>query len=242
MLGREVLDRLADRHTGRSVDPRREPVVHGAGVPLADVSQHPADRLADEELPLIEHRVGIAGKAIEARAVLQRRKLRQQRRAPDPEVRVRGPRIELVCRRRGAGARASRARCRRAGRRAPTCVSPDQLFQQAQVIWAEQRRIRLEQQRGREPAFEDRSRPERPDECDELVMAQVTMLASERPDDGAAVRSPGSEVLELATSGSASRRRHVPGYRRHAAASATDPRPAERREPSSERVYVRGGH
>ena len=68
LLRLQVLDRLADRHSGGSIDPRLQPGEDGGGLSLADASEDPADRLADEELALVEHRVGVPREALERRA------------------------------------------------------------------------------------------------------------------------------------------------------------------------------
>ena len=61
----QPLDGLAQRHAGRPGCARHHPVRDQVGALPGRVAQHPADRLADEELLLAEHRVGVAGEAVE---------------------------------------------------------------------------------------------------------------------------------------------------------------------------------
>ena len=101
-VGLEVLDRLADGHARCAVDSGSQPPVDGLGVALPHLPEHPADRLSDEELPLLEHRVGVAGETVKRGAVLDRSQLGEERRPADPEIRMPRPGVELESPPRGA--------------------------------------------------------------------------------------------------------------------------------------------
>src|SRR5215475_12754623 len=64
LSGREPPDRFPDRDPGGAVHPRRDPVRHEVRVLLRGLPQNPADGLADEELTLREHAVGVAGEPL----------------------------------------------------------------------------------------------------------------------------------------------------------------------------------
>ena len=91
---RQVLRRFAHGDPRGPMRARRQPIRHLIRPALADLAQHPADRLADEELLLVEHRVGVAQEPIERRPVAQRPQPGEQGRAPDPEVVVGRPSVE----------------------------------------------------------------------------------------------------------------------------------------------------
>jgi hypothetical protein len=74
---------------------RLQPGVDKVGLLLPGLAKHPADRLTDEELALVEHLVRITAESLEvADAATQRLQQRQQRRTSHPEIRVRRPAIE----------------------------------------------------------------------------------------------------------------------------------------------------
>src|SRR3990172_10558358 len=94
---REVLDSLPDGHTRHPGDPRFKPGSHLGRACPGGVTQHPADRLANEELLLVEHAVGQSQESSEiAFAPAHRTEVRQKGRTPDPEVVVRGPSLDRV--------------------------------------------------------------------------------------------------------------------------------------------------
>jgi hypothetical protein len=76
------------------MSPWREPGDHLVGATLARLAEDPTDRLADEELALLDHRVSMAPESPERRARLQRLQLGQQRRPADPEVRIGSPSVK----------------------------------------------------------------------------------------------------------------------------------------------------
>src|SRR2546427_9804508 len=95
LLRRKVLHSLADGEAGSSAAAREQPCVDELGLLLAGLAERPADRLANEEFPFVEHPVRIAAESLEvAGAATQRWKQRQQRRTSHPEIRVRLPAIE----------------------------------------------------------------------------------------------------------------------------------------------------
>src|SRR6266545_6534537 len=94
LIGVEILDRLAERDARDPSRARSEPFEDLLRTPLPRFSEDPSDRLADEELCLIEHRVGISGESAKGSPVLQRLEHGQQGRSPHPEVPINGPAIE----------------------------------------------------------------------------------------------------------------------------------------------------
>lgn len=74
---------------------REDPVEDEVGAFARGISQHPADGLADEELLLLEHRIGEAREPVEVPASLpQRNQVRQQCRAANPKVVIERPAFE----------------------------------------------------------------------------------------------------------------------------------------------------
>src|SRR5690606_40792522 len=63
------------------------PTRRSSDLSLRRVAQHPPDGLADEELGLVEHRVGVATEAVPVAAALPERHQQGEERDPtDPEV------------------------------------------------------------------------------------------------------------------------------------------------------------
>src|SRR5438876_322727 len=92
---RKVLHGLADGDARGSPAARLQLGRDEVGLLLAGLAEHPADRLTNEELPLVEHLVRITAEPLEvADAATQRWQQRQQRRTSHPEIRVRRPAIE----------------------------------------------------------------------------------------------------------------------------------------------------
>ncbi len=152
---------------------------------LAVVAEHPADRLADEELALLEHRVGVAGEPGKVVTRPQRRQLRQERRAPHPVVRVARPVVKL-----GGDIRMSddQAPGDTAGQgidERPRFGVADERSQERQVTRSHEIGARFEREHGGEPAVVWTGAPQRPDERDELVVRDVRAT-----DDESAHRAP----------------------------------------------------
>src|SRR5947209_10038040 len=91
---REVADGLAHGNARGQADARPQPVVDHLGPALGHLPEHPADRLANEEFPLREHGLGVAGEPAEVTAPFDRRQESQQGRPANPEVGVGGPAIQ----------------------------------------------------------------------------------------------------------------------------------------------------
>src|ERR1035441_5470768 len=60
-IRRQRLDRLAHGDAGGPVYPRRQPLRDQLRAAAGRIAQDPADRLADEELLLVQHLVGVPG-------------------------------------------------------------------------------------------------------------------------------------------------------------------------------------
>ena len=76
-------------------------IVHEAGPLLRGLAEHPADRLADEELLFLEHCVCVLREPVEVTfSAAQTAEQGEEGRAPDPEVVVGGPTVEDIDERR----------------------------------------------------------------------------------------------------------------------------------------------
>ena len=62
----QIADCFSDRHAGGTGDPRSQEVDDELGAALPGFAQYPSDRLADEELPLLEHRVSKPAESLPA--------------------------------------------------------------------------------------------------------------------------------------------------------------------------------
>ena len=72
-----------------------DPVEDEVGAFARGIAQHPADGLADEELLLLEHRIGESGEPVEvASALPQWNQVRQQCRTANPKVLIDRPAFE----------------------------------------------------------------------------------------------------------------------------------------------------
>src|SRR5580658_5687614 len=88
----EVLRTFTAREPRSALAVLAKEIAHEGGALLGDLSQHPANRLADEELLLVEHRRRDLREEREvATAAPQRAELREERGPANPEVLVLGP-------------------------------------------------------------------------------------------------------------------------------------------------------
>ena len=119
----EALDRLAHRDAACAMRPRGEPGRDLLRPPPSRLAKDPADRLADEELPLIEHRIGTREEPIHRRPVRIGRSSAssdERRTQKSSSVAHRSRRASPV----GIGDRpCARSRPRRGSRAAPRCAT-----------------------------------------------------------------------------------------------------------------------
>lgn len=95
LVGGEVFDRFAQRDAGYPWHPGYEPAEYLIRLPLAHLTKHPADRLADEEARIAQHTVCDIGEhaevAVVVRRVPQRHQKAEQTGAAYPHVVVCAP-------------------------------------------------------------------------------------------------------------------------------------------------------
>jgi hypothetical protein len=182
------------------VHPRCKPVRDQVRVFLGRLPQHPADRLADEELALAEHGVRVAGESrpVGHVAAAQRHEQGQQGRAAHPEVVVGCPPVQDVEEFGEAlGQGAHHVRSQRIDER-PGAGGAQEALDQRGVRRLEQLPPVGQEDDGGRLALEQRAVPERRCEPDELPSREVRMSPAPSGDDSADHRDRDASELERA--------------------------------------------
>src|SRR5437870_12926199 len=152
---RKVLHGLAYGDAGGSVATREQPCVHALGLLLAGLPEHPADRLANEEFPFVEHSVRIAAEPFKVScAATQLGKQRQERRAANPEVVIDRPSVEDVEQPRRAFHQWARDRDGQFVDEGPRLRLPDQALEQRDAAPTEERFEGIEKEDGHHSPLE----------------------------------------------------------------------------------------
>src|SRR5215813_7228446 len=153
--------------------PRSEPRRHQIRPALSDLAQHPADRLADEELLLVQHRVGVAAEPLEvATARSQRPEQRKNGRSAQPKVAVTSPAVECIARLRPAADDVADHVDGEPVHQGPGSRRPQQVLEQVNVGRAELAACAFEQDDSDCPALIQRVCPQRRDQPGQLIMLQ----------------------------------------------------------------------
>jgi hypothetical protein len=198
-VGGQRLDRLPQGDPGGPVRPRREPRGDHLGPALGRVAQDPADGLADEELLLLQHLVGVPGEPLEvAPAAAQRPQQRQHRRPPQPEVVVAGPAVERAGELGAALGEPAHDVLGQAVHQRPRAGGAQHVLDEDGVASAEQRGPGVEQLDGRHAAFEYRPGPQCPGDGDQLAAGEPGPGPAPRPDDRAGRGHCGASELQVA--------------------------------------------
>jgi len=180
---RQVFHGLADGDAGGSRTARQQPGIDKVRLLFAGLTEHPADCLANEEFPFVEHSVRIAAEPFKVScAATQLGKQRQERRAANPEVVIDGPSVEVVDQPRPAFHQAARNRDGQLVDEGPGLRLPDQALEKRDVAPTEERFEGIEQEDGHHSPLEQRSVPEQRRELDQSRSIEP-MLLFDRPKD-----------------------------------------------------------
>jgi hypothetical protein len=172
---------------------------HQGRAALGDLAEDPADRLADEELPLAEHRRREAREAREVAAARPERGQEGEQRAPaDPEVAVPRPPVQALRRDR-------RARAERGDHvdGQPVHVGPrprlhDQALEEPHVARDQAVPVAGEEADPGRPQLVDGPGPQPLHQPDEIRPVERPVIAGERPHGGVEPGRPHAEELEVA--------------------------------------------